>query len=274
MKKITTMVAAVCLLFSVVLNAHAIINPDPQGKGILTLLMEWKEEKLDSGTLTICRVGQIVNKGTKWTFAPVTQLQDSGISLEDPNDAQLANQLVQLVKEKELPCVTEPIRKGKAFFLNLDAGLYLVRQDEACDGFYPINPFLISVPRWEDDGYVYALTARPKVSLEPTEPDETKPTEPDETKPTEPDETNPTEPDETKPTESKPTEPRPTESKPTEPKPTETEPEKPKPTLPVGSVLPQTGQLNWPVPVMAAAGLSLLVLGWYLNRGKKNGHES
>ena len=33
--------------------------------------------------------------------------------------------------------------------------------------------------------------------------------------------------------------------------------------------LPQTGQLNWPVPAMAACGLAVFAFGWYLRFGKK-----
>ena len=33
--------------------------------------------------------------------------------------------------------------------------------------------------------------------------------------------------------------------------------------------LPQTGQLNWPIPTMAIAGAVLLVLGWILLAGRK-----
>lgn len=37
-----------------------------------------------------------------------------------------------------------------------------------------------------------------------------------------------------------------------------------------GSVLPQTGQLNWPVPVLTALGLCLFLAGWALRFGKKD----
>lgn len=33
--------------------------------------------------------------------------------------------------------------------------------------------------------------------------------------------------------------------------------------------LPQTGQLNWPVPVLAACGLAVFAFGWYLRFGRK-----
>ena len=42
------------------------------------------------------------------------------------------------------------------------------------------------------------------------------------------------------------------------------------PDNPVMSSLPQTGQLNWPVPVLACSGVLLFAAGWVLNRqGKK-----
>lgn len=49
----------------------------------------------------------------------------------------------------------------------------------------------------------------------------------------------------------------------------ETEPTEPPPTEPDVPKLPQTGQLNWPVPLMAVAGLALFAVGWVLCFGKK-----
>lgn len=47
-----------------------------------------------------------------------------------------------------------------------------------------------------------------------------------------------------------------------------TQPETTEPTKP-GGKLPQTGQLNWPVPAMVAGGLALFAFGWILCFGKK-----
>ena len=49
----------------------------------------------------------------------------------------------------------------------------------------------------------------------------------------------------------------------------EPEPTDPKPTEPEDPKLPQTGQLNWPIPVMVVAGLAFFVVGWALCFGKK-----
>lgn len=50
--------------------------------------------------------------------------------------------------------------------------------------------------------------------------------------------------------------------------------QEPIPTEPTGDKLPQTGQLNWPVPILASTGLLFIALGWMLISGrKKNAHE-
>lgn len=53
----------------------------------------------------------------------------------------------------------------------------------------------------------------------------------------------------------------------------EPEPTKPTPSKPTDLKLPQTGQLIWPILVLTAAGLLLVVVGFVLRRGKNN-HEA
>lgn len=51
--------------------------------------------------------------------------------------------------------------------------------------------------------------------------------------------------------------------------------ETPTPSTPSDPNLPQTGQLNWPVPVLAVLGLCLFLFGWALRFGaKKERHEA
>ena len=56
----------------------------------------------------------------------------------------------------------------------------------------------------------------------------------------------------------------------------EREPETTPPTTPPSTPppnLPQTGQLNWPVPVLAAAGMVMLLLGTWFRSGRKKETE-
>lgn len=54
----------------------------------------------------------------------------------------------------------------------------------------------------------------------------------------------------------------------------EPEPTDPPPTTPDDPWLPQTGQLNWPVPLLVVSGLVLFTVGWALRfGGKKERYE-
>ncbi len=46
-------------------------------------------------------------------------------------------------------------------------------------------------------------------------------------------------------------------------------PETTNPPAPTDPKLPQTGQLNWPVPVLVVLGLLLLAAGWVTRFGKR-----
>lgn len=199
--------------------------PDANQNGSLTLTMNWNGQPLEDGALTLFQVGQVAAVTGGFEFALIPQLADSDVMLAGNLDRpETAEALAQLAMERELAPITAPIVAGKVVFENLPAGLYVVLQTkgQVTEGFDPIRPFLISLPRWENGQYVYEITADPKVPLE------TQPTEPPTTQP-------------------------PTEPKPTEPN------------------LPQTGQLNWPVPILIAMGLALLVAGWIMSGKKKDG---
>lgn len=228
------------LILGLALSVSAVEIPDASRKGSLTLTMVWDGKSLDGGRLTLYRVGTIDNHNGDYFFVPVPQLEDAAPQLTDLTDKTLPPKFLALAEEKQLTPIHVPILSGKALAESLSTGLYLVAQaeEDACDGYDPIDPFLISLPQWDGKTYQYDITARPKVGLPDSEPTE-------------------------------PTEPEPSEPEPSEPEPSE--PEKPGPEK--EPRLPQTGQQNWPVPVMAVSGLMLILLGRLLCTGKKEGHE-
>lgn len=59
------------------------------------------------------------------------------------------------------------------------------------------------------------------------------------------------------------------------PAPTETETEttESETTQPTEPKLPQTGQMNWPIPVLALSGISIFVIGWCMRRSGKERYE-
>lgn len=212
-KKLIVLLLLPLLVFGICTQVFAVQNVDPDKQCSITFLFEFDSTPLTGGKLTLYRVGQISPDGNQ--FVLVEPLLQDGPDLSNLEDPSLAKTLNELAIEHNLPSFTASIADGKAVFSDLKTGVYVVCQlnGEEIPGYAAINPFLISLPQWQNDAYIYDMTASPKVPLQPSA----------------------------------------------------TEPTQPKPTEPVDTPdLPQTGQLNWPVPLMAVSGLAIFGIGWIL----------
>ncbi|MCD7863214.1 MAG: peptidase [Lachnospiraceae bacterium] len=205
-------------------------------------------DKAASVTLTLAdSEGNTVSGGEITLYEVASLYLDDGnmaYSLTDPflnctvaldvTDTSLAAALAQYVKNNSISGTAAAVgANGTVTFSGLKLGLYLLVQTTASDSYLTINPFVVTLPMESDGVWSYAVDVSPKVgTVTRTEPEE--PTEPDE---------------------------------PTEPE----EPGEPTPETPSTTTLPQTGQLNWPVPVLAACGLILFAFGWILRCTDRKG---
>lgn len=177
MKKVVPFLLVLAVVLGMALPVCAEV-PDLTRTGSLRLMFYWNHEPLMNGEVTLYRVGDIVEDDGNYGFAPIARLKDANLSFAEPNDPVLTEKLVSLAEKRELPKLIVKIEKGEARAESLAAGLYLVCQSEkqAGKGFNPIAPFLISLPRWENDHYVYEVEANPKIPLKPEPTETTKPT--------------------------------------------------------------------------------------------------
>jgi LPXTG-motif cell wall-anchored protein len=216
-------------------------------------------------------VGEIQQKNTGYYFSPVGEFAESGESLEDLSAPELAEGLAGYAQEENGDTL-QIDDNGKALFDELELGLYLVVQYDAAEGYEKVSPFLVTVPVNINGSYIYQVDATPKVGtlkqsgqvqpgVTPTptpDPDATPTPTPDPDATPTPVPTNPPV-----------VTPAPAPTNPPAAVPTPT----PTPTATPAPVLPQTGQLNWPVPLLAVTGLSVFIIGWILRFGKKKEND-
>lgn len=219
--------------------AYAQEVPDTSRTGSISAVMSYGGAAVGGGTLTLYRVGDVSEDDGNYSFVLTDAFAASGLSLSAVSDAGLAQSLAEYAQANGIEGTAVQIGEdGTVSADGLPLGLYLVAQQEqdAAEGYEAISPFLVSVPMYENGAYSYSVNAEPKMSaMVPTAgPEET--------------EEDPGE-EETTPSTSAGT------------------------TTTTSSTLPQTGQLNWPVPVLAVAGLGLLLLGWELRlKGQRKSH--
>ena len=256
---LTLCLLAGCALPAMATSANSVLSR--KGSIEVTRYDHQNDTALRGGKLTLYKVADVTRSNGDLKFSYTEDFKGCGIALGDLTDSTLAARL-----EAKLPAGAQGTTRtvseeGTAAFTKLPLGLYLVVQTEASKGYEAVNSFLVSLPMADESGWLYTVDASPKVGsptgeYPPQEPDTpTTPEKPD--KPATPDQPD-------------------TPDTPDTSEPTDTPQEPALPGRPTGSGssdgsgsssgLPQSGQLNWPIPVMACSGLLLFAAGWVLNK--------
>lgn len=266
-KRLAAVLAALTLLVWCTAPAFALEVVDLSRTGSIKVSLYDSEtsEAVGGGTLTLYRVAKVQKDNADLSFVYTNGFEDCGVELGDLSAGELAGRLAEKIAATAESTTVEISDVGAAEFGDLEVGLYLVVQTTAAENYNVINPFLVSVPIQENGSYVYDVDALPKVGTaakKTPEPPDT-PDTPD--TPDKPDEENP--------------------NTPAAPGPDNPDgwvlgahgekiylnPEAPSPDNPNGYVmgahgLPQTGQLNWPIPVLAVIGVVLVAAGIKLKK--------
>lgn len=208
------------------------------------------------GKVTIYRVAT-----SKLKF--VNGFDAAGVSLDDLTDSSLPGKLQAAVTSDTVSVSASAGSDGKVHFQNLQMGVYLVVQTEVVAGYEPFASFLVTIPIKDGQNWNYDVDASPKMELIPKKdivppPDtETPDTEVPDT------EVPDTEVPDTEVPNTEDTEDRNQSLHRVTEKDTEeydwnfskngSPDDAPK--------IPQTGQLVWPIPVLAFIGLVLILVG-------------
>lgn len=262
-KRLAAVLAALTLLVWCAAPAFALEVVDLSRTGSIKVSLYDSEtsEAVGGGTLTLYRVAKVQKDNANLSFVYTNGFEDCGVELGDLSEGELAGRLAEKIAATAESTTVEISDLGVAEFGDLEVGLYLVVQTTAAENYNVINPFLVSVPIQENGKYVYDVDALPKVGTAAKKTPDT-PDEPDT-----PD--TPDEPD--------------TPDTPVAPGPDNPdgwvlgdhgEKNYPNPDNPNGHVmgahgLPQTGQLNWPIPVLAVTGVVLVAAGIKLKKGNR-----
>lgn len=266
MKRVSALSLCMMLLCAITLAAWGHPLCDNAQRGSLTVTLQDGDTPISGGSFTLYQVGDAEEEGGAYCYRLSDTFLPSGVEITDLEDPLVAEDLAEFAVSYGAPCTTAAVEEGTAEFTDLDHGLYLVVQQEAAAGYQLAEPFLVSIPQQVNGAYVYHVAATPKIALARVniEPSLT----PEETPA--PEETTPPVETATPTPEAQPTEtPAASTTTPT------TKEKTTQKTTTTTQKLPQTGQLQWPIPVMVFVGLGCITLGWRLwISGKDERHEA
>jgi hypothetical protein len=306
-KKLTAFLLVILLFCGTCGRVCAIGLPNESQKGEITLALRSENTAVTGGSLGLYRVGDLGENGQvrlKADFRSAALKTDL-----DLESAALAQALSEEVEKENLTGTVQKVSdRGTVTFENLERGVYLIKQEAASENSGDILPFLVAIPQQVDGTDVYTVDASPKVELKEREVPEpsTKPgttpavsqnpgvtpstavsqspgvtpavsPNPSESPAVSPNtdvtaspEVSPKPSASTEPSVSPEVSPAASTGGVTSPTVSPSTPSSSSGTK--GTTLPQTGQLQWPIPFLALGGVMLILIGWRLYyRGKKHG---
>lgn len=149
-------------------------SPDMDRKGSVAVDMKNPDtdEAINGGEFAIYQVAGIQIDDADLSYELTEQFAGSKVDLTTLDNPGLADELEEYATDNELVWeAKEELANGKVLFADLKPGLYLVVQTEASKGYYPAKPFLVSVPVKSADGaeWIYDVDATPKTEVKADE---------------------------------------------------------------------------------------------------------
>ena len=139
-------------------------NRDELGSISVTLTEQKQNKPIVDAELSVYYVATArMNANGNLSYVYTDAFEDSGIDIADPS---LATKLDAFVLEHNVSSVKITTDEhGTATCKDLALGLYFIRQVSAVEGFAPCTPFMVTVPGMNADGYVYEVNASPKTEV-------------------------------------------------------------------------------------------------------------
>ncbi len=168
-RKVLLSIVMVLLVLSLSLSAMAadsVIDWTRTGSLTLKLLDSGDGTPVAGAEVTVFEVATLSAVDGLLEYTLTSDFAECGISLEDLQDTALADQFAAYTKEKGLEgskATTDT--EGIVKFSDLSLGVYLVFQNGGA-GYTVSKPFLITLPTSDEDEWVYDLTAEPKTGIE------------------------------------------------------------------------------------------------------------
>ena len=160
----------ICAPVATALAVDTDVDFSKQGSIAITLWEGAGSHKVVPGaSFRIYQIADIASKAGNLRYVLTPDFQDSGVQLDNLHADGVADHLAAYAQQNNRNASVGSADKtsGSVVFSNLGLGLYLVIQEGRISGYYPVEPFLVSLPMINADGtgWIYDIDASPKVEI-------------------------------------------------------------------------------------------------------------
>lgn len=164
-QKIITAAVAVILLLSCAVTAAA-VDYDLERRGSITVTLREQEQKdpIAGAELSFYHVATVsADSDGEAVYTYTSYFEDFTESLEDPD---LLTKLDAFVKTHTVTAIrVKTNERGTAVCSDLPMGIYFIEQTGGAPAYAPCTSFLVTLPGSDENGHVYDVIATPKTEI-------------------------------------------------------------------------------------------------------------
>lgn len=139
-------------------------DPEQTGSVSVTLKDKYNNAPIAGAELSVYYVATVrLNTNGNLSYVYTNSFENSGIDIDDPSFAIKLDAYVLEHNASSIKITTD--KNGTATCKELALGLYFIRQTGAVEGFAPCAPFMVTIPSKNADNYVYDVNASPKTEV-------------------------------------------------------------------------------------------------------------
>ena len=163
-RKIIILCVVMILILSLANTAFAV---EKTGSVSVTLADQGENVPVEGAVLDLYFVAKAeMTESGELIYSYTKDFEGMGVELDDH---ALSSKLDAYISANDVDSIKMSTDKnGSVTFDDLSLGLYYVKQNEGVGGYSPCKPFLVTVPFFANGVYVYDVNATPKTEIEET----------------------------------------------------------------------------------------------------------
>ncbi len=176
-KRIISLFAVIVLMLAALpLTAENEPRIDLDRTGSITVTLRDSSDEhnaIPGAVFDLFFAAQAFEENSQLVFRYAEAFAGCGIDIDLTDAAPFAAALAAYAGEHGLPFVSAACdENGTVIFTDLTPGIYLIVEEGNVPGFYPVAPFVVAIPMTNEDGtgWLYDVEAVPKAEPEPAEP--------------------------------------------------------------------------------------------------------
>lgn len=164
-RRVGLLLVSLVMFFGLILTVSA-DNIALTGKGSIEItLQEGTDNRIQGAEITLYYIADAIEVNNNLTYLKRSELFDCDIVLDNLEDTNLVDEISKCNIDNTIKYVDITDMNGMVKYDNLDLGLYLVMQTNSVRGYSNFDSFLITIPKVEDNVWIYDIKAKPKSEI-------------------------------------------------------------------------------------------------------------